>query len=342
MATDSGNGRAVTLDAVARAAGVSRATVSRVVNGHPTVDPALAARVQRSLDELKYRPNLVARNLRRSRTTLWAVIVSNIENPYFTSVLRGVESVAQAAGFAVVLCNTDEDLEKEAQYVAAVVAERMAGVIISPASERLTDVSPLVERGVPIVAIDRQVEGPPLDTVLVDNESGAHEATAHLLQSYRRVACITGPRRVTTAERRRRGYESALGEAGVRVDEELVRHADYRPQGGHDAMTDLLALREPPDAVFVANNVMALGALEALAEQGVRVPEELGFVEFDDAPWAALTRPSLSAVAQPTQDVGRRAAELLTARIADATRPVETVTLPARLVLRESSQPRRT
>lgn len=178
---------------VARRARVSPATVSRVLNGRASVDPELAARVRQATQELEYRPNAVARSLRRSRTSLWAAIISDIGNPFFTSMVRGVEDVAQEAGFSVVLCNGDENPEKEASYVAAALAERMAGVIISP-SGRPTLINRLVEAGIPVVVIDRQPRGIAVDTVLVDNTHGAELATTHLIDNgYRRVACITGP-----------------------------------------------------------------------------------------------------------------------------------------------------
>jgi len=322
---------------VARRAGVSPATVSRVVNGHANVDAALAERVRAAMRELDYRPNAVARNLRRSRTSLWAVIISDIGNPFFTSLVRGVEDVAQRAGFSVVLCNTDEDPAKEGQYVAAALSEQMAGVIISP-SGRATHVNRLIEARVPVVVIDRQLRNAPVDTVLVDNEHGAELATTHLIEAgYRRIACITGPRRLSTAQQRLRGYERALTAAGLQLTEELVRYADFREHGGYRAMASLLALTPRPDAVFGTNNLMTVGAVECLMDSRIDVPGELGVVGFDDVPWANLVRPSLTTVAQPTYDLGRTAAELLADRITTPARRPSTVTLPTKLHVRESS-----
>ncbi|HYN92284.1 MAG TPA: LacI family DNA-binding transcriptional regulator [Pilimelia sp.] len=324
---------------VARRAEVSPATVSRVVNGHANVDPGLAERVRAAMAELDYRPNAVARNLRRSRTSLWAVIISDIGNPFFTSMVRGVEDVAQAAGFSVVLCNTDENAAKESQYVSAALSEQMAGVIISP-SGPATGVNRLVDARVPVVAIDRQLRNAAVDTVGVDNEHGAELATAHLLEGgYRRIACITGPRRLSTATQRLRGYERALRAAGLPADPALVRHADFRADGGYRAMASLLADGARPDAVFATNNLMTMGALECLADS--RVAAGFGVVGFDDVAWAHLVRPSLTTVAQPTYELGRTAAELLTARIATPTRRPSTVTLHTKLQVRDSSTPRR-
>ena len=181
-----------TIQEVARQAQVSAATVSRVLNGNGKVHPDLVRRVRAAVKALGYQPNSVARNLRRSESSLWAVIVPDVGNPFFTSMVRGVEDVAQGAGYSVVLCNSDEEPGKEARYIAAAAAERMAGVVISPASTRDTDVTQLLDLGIPVVAVDRRLSGASVDTVLVDHERAAEEAAEHLIDmGYRRVACIS-------------------------------------------------------------------------------------------------------------------------------------------------------
>lgn len=331
-------GTMTTIYDVARRAQVSAATVSRVINGLPTVDSALAQRVREAMRELDYQPNTVARSLRRSQTTLWAVIISDVGNPFFTALVRGVEDIAQQNGYSVVLCNSDENPAKEDQYLSAALAGKMAGVIISSAG-RSTRVKDLLESGTPVVAIDRKLVNAKVDTVLVDNEHGAAIAIEHLLAGgYRRIACITGPRRVSTAADRLRGYQRALREAGIAYNETLVRHADFREEGGYDAMKTLLARKPQPDAVFVANNLMTVGAVECLLDQGIDIPRKMGVVGFDDIPWAHLVRPSLSTVVQPTYELGRTAALLLVERIANPSRPPSTVTLTTELNVRGSSQ----
>ncbi|MEU6720276.1 LacI family DNA-binding transcriptional regulator [Nonomuraea sp. NPDC046802] len=316
---------------VAREAGVSAATVSRVLNGAQTVDPDMVARVLAAVRELGYRPNAVARNLRRSRTTLWAVIISDIGNPFFTATVRGIEDVAQQAGYSVVLCNSDEDPGKEETYVAAALSEQMAGVIIS-SSGSVKAAKNLLDSPIPVVAIDRELPRGVVDTVVVDNEAGARAATEHLRTAgYRRIACITGPEGVSTADLRLRGYTEALSGTPI------VVRTDFREQGGFDAMSSLLSSPERPDAVFVANNLMTVGALRCLAEHGVDVPGEMGLVGFDEIPWADLVRPSLTTVAQPTYELGRMAARLLVDRIATPSAEPATVVLPAELRPRQSS-----
>lgn len=323
---------------VARHARVSTATVSRVLNGHSTVDPALAERVRDAMAELGYRPNAVARNLRTQSTRLWTVIVSDIRNPFFTAMVRGVEDVASTAGYSVVLCNSDENPEKEVHYLTVARSEQMAGVIISPSSDVAGDVRTLRESGCPVVVVDRELRGVRGDTVLVDNEHGARTATAHLLdQGYERIACITGPRRFSTAARRLRGYRAALRSAGREPDDALVRYADFRDRGGQEAMASLLDAGARPDAVFVTNNLMTVGALECLAARGIDVPGEVAVVGFDEIPWADLVRPSITTVEQPTYEEGRLAAELLTRRIADPDVPPVRKILPTRLRIRASS-----
>ncbi|KAB8195450.1 substrate-binding domain-containing protein [Nonomuraea phyllanthi] len=318
---------------VAREAGVSAATVSRVLNGATTVDPAMVARVLTAVRELGYRPNAVARNLRRSRTTLWAVIISDIGNPFFTAMVRGIEDVAQREGYSVVLCNSDEDPVKEETYVAAALSEQMAGVIIS-SSGSVKAAKTLTGSPVPVVAVDRELPRAVVDTVVVDNEAGARTATEHLLAAgYRRVACITGPEGVSTADLRLRGYTEAMRSSAPA--EPVIVRTDFREQGGYDAMASLLSSPEPPDAVFVANNLMTVGALRCLAEREVAVPGRMGLVGFDEIPWADLVHPSLTTVTQPTYELGRTAARLLVDRIATP------AAKPARIVLSAELHPRR-
>jgi LacI family transcriptional regulator len=324
---------------VARRAEVSPATVSRVVNGRANVDAGLAERVRRAMSDLNYRPNAVARNLRRSRTSFWAVIISDIGNPFFTAMFRAVQDVAQPAGYSVLLCNTDNDPEREEQYVDATMAEQIAGVIISPTAAS-PHVQRLVDARVPVVVIDRLLSDTLVDTVLVDNDLGAEDATRHLIRSgYRRIACITGPQGLFTADRRLAGYRRALESEGIKYDPDLVRFADFRQEGGHQAMESLLSDPVRPDAVFVANNMMTIGAVGRIFDHGLRVPQDVGVVGFDDVPWSLL-RPALSTVAQPTYELGRHAADLLAARMAEPDREPTVLTLPTELKVRQSSIPR--
>jgi LacI family transcriptional regulator len=326
---------------VARLAGVSPATVSRVLNDNPTVSRDLVRRVQAAVEELDYEPNRAARNLRRRGSSVLALLVSDIDNPFFTALVRGVEEIALKLGFSVVLCNTDEDLTKESRYIAVVLAEQVAGVIISPTSEHQTDLSPLLDRGVPVVAVDRLTAGHAVDTVVSDNVEGARLGIAHLLDNgYRRIAYIGGRAGVSTSRERAAGYRLGLRQAGIKPEPALVISGGYRRDGGHTAMLRLLAQPRPPDAVLVANHVMAIGALEALREAGRRVPDDVGLVSFDDPPWAALVSPPMSVIAQHDYEIGRHAAELLGLRMQEDTRPPASIVLKPELRVRESSRRR--
>lgn len=326
-----------TINDVAARAGVSTATVSRVLNGKSTVDQGLADRVWGAAKELGYRRNGLARNLRRRSTAVLALIISDVENPFFTAIARGVEDIAQEAGYSVVLCNSDDDAGKEARYVDVAVSEQVAGVIVSPTTAA-ANFAPLHGAGVPIVAVDRPARGPSTDSVLVDSRLGARNATEHLLvQGYSTVACLTGPKGVRTADDRAAGHRDALRAAGVRAPAALTVRSEYRASGARTATAALFERPSRPDAVLVANNAMALGVLQALRELGLGAGPDVGVVTFDDAPWATLTDPPLTVVAQPAYDVGSRAAAMLLDRIADPHRKVRTATLDTSLVQRASS-----
>ncbi|MCQ8190436.1 LacI family DNA-binding transcriptional regulator [Streptomyces rugosispiralis] len=329
----------VTIHDVARAAGVSPATVSRVFNGGK-VTPARALSVQEAAAALGFAPNRVARSLRKQRSSVIALIIPDIENPFFTSLARGVEDAAQRTSLSVVLCNSDEDTDKERRYLEVALGEQMAGVIVAAASQDETDLGPLTDRRVPVVAVDRRPRDAEVDAVRVDNHHGGEVATRHLLQAgYHRIACITGPEGASTSEERLAGHRTALSAArggAAAADNTYVRHADFRVDGGRAAMRELLALPEPPDAVFVANNLMTIGVLDALREAG-RTPPDVGVLSFGDVPWASLVRPSLTAVELPSYELGRTAADLLLQRMDGSVSPVQTVVLRTKLQVREST-----
>ena len=324
---------------VAKLAGVSPATVSRALNDVPTVAPELVERVRAAATKLDYRANGVARSLRLQRTDVWALIISDIGNPFFTAVARGVEDVAQRAGFSVVLCNSDEDASKEAQYLEVAQREQVAGVIMSP-NLFGSDISRLRAAGIPVVAIDRPLRDP-VDSVLVRSSDGAREATLHLFeQGWTRPACVTGPEQADTAEQRLAGYREAFADQRRRTSKSLVRHADFRAATARLAVASLLDSANPPDSFFVANSSMALGALEEFAHRNLVPGKDVGLVAFDDAPWAQFVNPPMSVVAQPTYEIGVRAGELLLERIKNPTagEKARTIRLETQLIVRASSR----
>ena len=328
-----------TIRDVAAAAGVSPATVSRVLNLKEDVADDLRRRVLTAVSELGYRRNGPARSLRTRAAMVLGLIISDITNPFFTAVVRGVEDVAQLAGYSVVLANADEDVAKESRYLEVAAAEQMAGVLLTPASSQLTNIDVLLERNIPVVTIDRLLAKSQVDNVTVNNRQAALAAAEHLIsEGCKRVGFVAGPVAITTGARRLAGYRAALRAAGRPDDAALVAHADFRTEGGYTATRQLLHSRKPPDGLLISNNLMTVGGMQAIAEAGLSVPDDIAVVGFDDANWATALRPPLTVVRQPTYDIGRIAAELLLRRIAGESFPLKRVVLPAELVVRGSSR----
>lgn len=316
----------ITIKDVALAAGVSPSTVSRALNGGPTVAAALRDRVLAAARELGYRPNSQARSLRTRATTVLGVIISDITNPFFTSMVRGAEDAASRAGYSVVLANTDEDLDKEQRYLEVAAAESMAGVILSPASTTRTSIDLMRERGIPVVTIDRRLRTADVDRVGVNNVKAAQEAVLRLVaRGCGRIGFIAGPADVTTAADRLAGYKHGLKAAGLPYDRRLVARGDYRIEGGRTAAQTLLS--QEPDALFISNNLMTLGAVAAIRERGLRYPGDIAVAAFDDMSWALGLAEEMTLIAQPTYDIGRHAAELLLRRVAGERFPPSHVVL---------------
>jgi LacI family transcriptional regulator len=318
-----------TIYEVAKRAGVSPATVSRVLNG-ATVSVDKAQRVRRAADELNYVPNRTARRLRKQTSELIALLIPDIENPFFTALARGVEDRAQAAGFSVVLCNTDDDPGKETHYLDIANAEEMAGVILAPASKD-GDISHAMERGRPVVAVDRHT-GLNIDAVMIDNRGAGIMAVDRLLDAgFRRVACIAGPLGAYWTEERSLGWRDAMvARTGLGDPSPLIRHADFRVDGGRAAMLDLLASAEPPDAVMTTNNLMGVGAIQALALTG-RTPPAFGVAVVGDLPFSTYPREAIVEVHLPARHLGTTAATMLLDRIRGDVQPARTVVFRAEI-----------
>jgi LacI family transcriptional regulator len=328
-----------TIRDVAAVARVSPATVSRVLNGKEDVGTDLRRRVLGAVAELGYRRNGPARSLRTRAAMVVGIIISDITNPFFTAVVRGAEDQAQRAEYSVVLANADEDVAKEARYLEVAAAEQMAGVLLSPASPRQTNIDLLLEQGIPVVTIDRRLATSPVDSVMVNNHQAAREAAQHLIsQGCRRVGLVAGPVQTTTGAGRLAGYRAALRAAGRTLDRSLIAYSDFRTDGGYAATWQLLQQRPPPDGLLFSNNLMTVGGLQAIAEAGLAVPGDIAVVGFDDASWATALRPPLTVVAQPTYEIGQTAAELLLRRIDGEKFPPRHVVLRAELIERASSQ----
>lgn len=297
---------------VAERAGVSTATVSRVLASSPVVRPEYRERVLRTVEQLGYRPNRLASNLRRQRAEMIGIVVSDVENPHFTQMVRKVEDAAYRRGWRVLLCNTDEDGGKQRSYLEVLAAERVSGVILSTTNPAGPEIAELSDSGVPLVAFDRTVDDARADAVVSDNVGGTRLATEHLLDAgHARVGFVGGPIETETGADRLRGYESAMEEAGAEP-----RWADghYRIDGGSRAAEELLR-HDPPTALVVANNLMTIGVLRALRSRGLRVPQDVALVAIDDPFWAELMDPPLTTLAQPVRRMADSAVEFLFERI---------------------------
>ena len=327
-----------TLKDVAKAAKVSQATVSRVLNDNPSVDVVLRDRVNQAVHALAYHPNRAARRLRAQSSNVIGLIISDIQNPYFISIIRGIEDSAYAQNLSIILCNSDEDIKKQAMYLNVMQAEQVAGIIFVPTlGTKGSALEPLIHSGVALTALDRNLDDIAVDTVKVDNVRGAYDAVKHMLDlGYRRIGIVIASIEITTGRERYEGYVKALDDAGIPLDTKLVKNGDSRSESGYRMTKELINAEHPPEAIFTGNNMVTLGALKAFRETGKRIPEDIALIGFDDMPWSGDLCPPLTAVSQPTYELGQEAVSLLRRRIAQPDAPVRTVILQTHLIERES------
>lgn len=330
----------VTIKQVAELAGVSTATISRVLSGRGYVSPEMRQRVLDAVAELNYQPDRAARNLRRRVSQIIGIVISDIQNPFFTSVIRGIESVIEEDNFVLLLSNSDEDPHRERIQLNTLEAERVSGIIISPCRSDSDVLRKLVSERMPVVVIDRAITRLKVDTVTVHNVEAACDAVQHLVSlGHRRIALIGGPERVSTGAERRQGFIQGMRAAGIPVPGEYLQIGDFRQESGYLAMKRLLDLPQPPSAVLVGNNLMTLGALQAINEECMAIPDEITVVGFDDMSWATSLQPPLTVIAQPTFEMGVTAARLLLERIENPDLPTRHVILDTSLIVRKSSCP---
>jgi LacI family transcriptional regulator len=328
------NSSAPTMREVADRAGVSPATVSRVLNGSQTVRAEHRRRVLQAIEQIGYRPNRLARSLRRQQAETIGVVVPDIENPHFSEAVRVFEDAVFRAGYRLLLCNTDETLEKQRAYLQVLAGERVLGVIVAPADSRGSGLEQLLELGIPIVAFDRVVADERVDAVICDNVDATRKATEHLIWlNHRRIAYVGGRPDVETGAERLDGYTAAMRAAGLTP---FAVDGGFRTEIAMREVAALLNAKRRPDALVIANNLMALGALRALRDAGMRIPGEVALVAVDDPPWAELVDPPLTVVAQPVRRMAETAIELLLERIKQPHRQHSRVVLPLELRIRAS------
>ena len=317
-------GKAASIYDVARESAVSVFTVSEVVNKKSHVSKKLRDRVEETIRKLNYRPNLIARSLAKQKTHTIGMIVPDIANPFFPMVVRGAEDAAQKHGYNLLLCNSDDSLDKEERAIELLLSKRVDGILLTKAAE---DFRPplrqmIKEVKIPFVLVMRTYPKLTADAVISDDYQGAYDAACHLARAgRRRIGLISGPLKVSNAVARWQGFHDSLKAMGLPFEKELIVEGDYRIESGYRAGHALLSHR--PDGIYVANHLMTVGLLKAAEEMGLRCPEDFGLVSFDDYPWLGIFRPRLTTVELPKHQLGSEASELLIERISgDRSKPL--------------------
>lgn len=328
-----------TIRDVAKRAGVSITTVSHIINESRFVSQTTAERVLRAMQELHYQPNALARSLRSKHSHTLGLVLPDASNPFFAEVARGLEDYAFDHGYNVLFGSSDGNLQRERDYLRVFLEKQVDGLIFVAAGESTENIRELQAEHLPLVVVDREFRQVTADYVIADNYRGGYLATEHLINLGRHViACITGPSTVTPSADRVTGYRDALKAHGIRYCERLVRRGDFTAASGFRAMQSLLTHAEPPTAVFACNDLMALGVLCAATKAGLRVPDDVAVVGFDDIALACLSSPPLTTIQQPKAEMGRLASELLIARIEGrAPDAPQRCLLQTRLIVREST-----
>ncbi len=325
---------------IAREAGVSIATVSRVINNSINVNDATRAKVQKAIKELKYQPSRVAKRLRSKSTSsnLLGVLIPDIENPFYVDVLRGIEETAYSRNYAIIMCNYGQDEKKEKLYLETLRSEAIDGLIVAPVREDDPMLRKMVKDGLPVVCVDRGLTGIDVDIVVVDNREGASKAVSFLIESgYTRIAYITGLPSIPTTHQREQGYRDAHEQNSLPLDESLIKYGNSKYDSGKILCEELLNQKDPPDAIFAGNNLITLGALETIHKKGLKIPGDIAVIGFDDMIWSNSLNPPLSAIRQPAWEIGKRAGELLIQRIEEPGRACIQMILKTELMIRNST-----
>jgi LacI family transcriptional regulator len=329
----------ITIKDVAQKAGVSVSTVSRVLNGYSNVNEETRLLVQQAIEDLGYRPNELAKGLRSQKTNTLGLVVNNILNPIYSIMAQAIESVAIQNGFNLFLCNSGLDPKQEALYLETLWNKRIDGLFISPTGTNIQMLQKFLDANIPVVQIDRKIESLKADAVLTNNEMSSFQAVEHLIQrGYRKIAIIVGMQTVTTGVNRLKGYFEALTHHDIPIESAYVKIGDFTEASGYKLMSELAAMDDAPEAVFVGNNLMAKGAVMFLREAKLRIPDDIGFMMFDNPDWSELYSPPITVVHQPYDEIALKAAGLMMRRIADGGRAkqYETIVLDNQIVVRQS------
>ncbi len=333
----------VNIKTIAQKAGVSTATVSRVLSEFPGVREATRKKVLKTISALNYEINAVARSLRQKKTNIVGVIVGNVLSNFYSIIAKSVEDTANKYGYNVILCNGDDDPEKELKYLKVLKSNRVDGIILTPTGKNAKYVNWLIESGTKVVLLDRLIDKVDCDAVLVDNENGACNAVKHLVdQGYRKIAIINGYTDRTTGRGRLNGYLKALREAGIPKDDSLIKIGNFKKRSGINLARELLESTNRPEAIFVTNLEQTLGTLITIKEMGLKIPDDIGVVGFDDPEWAQILDPPMTTVSQPVYSLGSTAAEMLISKIEVEESTIRNkpliMTLNTNLIIRNSAK----
>jgi len=293
---------------------ISASTVSRALSGHSAISEATVRRVTNLAKELGYQPNSLASGLRKGRSNMLGVVVPHIDGNFFSQVVKGIEAAASKAGYHVLICQSNEDVMHERENVETLINAQVEGILVSLSrtTREFKHFEKVQKRDIPLVFFDRILAGYDVNAVVLDDRAGGYRATKHLLeQGYRRIAHFSGPQQLNIYKFRRQGYEDALREYGLPVEEELILIGDMKMDDGSAGMRQLLALPRPPDAVFSGSDSSAAGALQVLHERGLRVPQDVGLVGFSNELFSCLTVPQITSIDQHCELMGRSATRLL-------------------------------
>ncbi|HEY5799412.1 MAG TPA: LacI family DNA-binding transcriptional regulator [Burkholderiaceae bacterium] len=332
-----------TMKQVAEKAGVSTSTVSHVINNTRVVSDDVRERVLALIAEMRYIPSAVARSLKNDKTHTIGMMIPNNSNPYFAELIQGIEDASFKLGYNIILCNAYDDAKKQAAYIRVLMEKRIDGLILVASGSDDALSSLLSSQNVPMVLVDREVEGVEADFIESDHEQGGYIATKYLLDlGHRDIACVSGPIELLPSRDRVVGYLRALKEAGIKFRLDYLVRSDFTSEGGYNAFRQLLALKQRPTAIFASNDLMAIGGICAAAEAKVTIPEQLSVIGYDDIALASFSTPRLSTVAQPKYEMGEMVARMLVERLNGAgAAPVRRERLQTELVVRQSTAPYR-
>jgi len=329
----------VTLNDLAKYTGVSKSTISRVYNNPEKVKDSTLKQVHKAASELGYYPNRVARRLQagRGNAKVIGLIVPDIKNPFFADITRGIENVCRDEGYTLILTNSEESVEWQNICLEALRMEGVDGIILPPVHNSDRHVNRMIEDGYNIVCVDRHIRNSKCDKVLSDNRKGGYMATSHLIGlGHQRIAFIGGIEGISTTVERRDGYIEALTENGIKVDEELILDSDSRQYSGEELAKYLLSLSNPPTALFTGNNLITLGTLVICNRLGIKIPDDIALVGYDDVSWSNALNPPPTVISQPAFEIGQRAAEVLLSRIRNPKSSPVTVMLEPKMIVRYS------